>query len=130
VDPSLEKPVGIEVSTDGTRLYVLNEIGTQLQWYWYPLPFVGNPSKTLLYHLESTPLPGNASSGRMSVDTKGNIYTALFDGVFILNPDGQPLAKIHTKGISTSCTLDDRTSTLFIANENKVIKMRPQKDSN
>jgi gluconolactonase len=88
----LTRPNGIAFSPDEKYLYVNNSEPKKI-WMRYRVQAdgtVGEPK--LLYDATADPRPGSPDG--MKVDREGNIYSAGPGGVWILSPEGKPLATI------------------------------------
>jgi gluconolactonase len=88
----LTRPNGIAFSPDEKYLYVNNSEPKKI-WMRYRVQTDGTLTEPkLLYDATADPRPGSPDG--MKVDREGNIYTAGPGGVWILSPEGKPLATI------------------------------------
>jgi gluconolactonase len=88
----LPRPNGIAFSPDEKYLYIDNS-EPKKQWFRYRVQPDGSLTEAkLIYDATSDPRPGNPDG--MKVDVQGNIYSAGPAGVWILSPEGKPLATI------------------------------------
>jgi gluconolactonase len=52
----------------------------------------------------------------LRVDVSGNVWTSAGDGIHVIDPDGQDLARIHVPEVTANCVFGGRDGRrLFIA---------------
>ncbi|MGH9599040.1 MAG: SMP-30/gluconolactonase/LRE family protein [Terracidiphilus sp.] len=88
----LTRPNGIAFSPDEKYLYVDNSQPKRLWMRYRVLPDGALTDAKVLYDATADPRQGNPDG--MKVDEQGNIYSAGPGGVWIISPEGKPLAVI------------------------------------
>jgi gluconolactonase len=97
----LDKPNGIVLSPDGTRLYVV-DANTNYIYSWEVAADGSVSGKAIFAELQAT--GGSlAGSDGMTVDINGNIYTGTDQGVQIFSPQGEAIAIIETPTKASNC---------------------------
>jgi gluconolactonase len=114
----LSRPNGIAFSPDESVLYVANSDGA-------------NQPVVMAYDVQPD---GGLANGRvffdswgdgMAVDQQGNVYvTGPGGGVLIINPDGEHLGSLLTGERTANATFGDDGSTLYIANDMHLLRIR------
>lgn len=121
---SITRPNGIALSPDERYLYVANSDGDKAHWYRYELGDSTVVSGDIFY--DATPLmsTGAGVPDGMKVDKKGNLFATGPGGICIINPQGKLLGRIRFEGPTSNCALADDDKTLYVTNDDKVIRIR------
>ena len=95
-------------------------------WYVYDIIETGNvANKTLLYdvtHLIGKEGQQGLPDG-MKVNRKGYIFATGPGGLWIFNPEGEPIARIYTGKHTSNCAFSDDEKTLFLTADDTVLSI-------
>ena len=100
----IKTPNGLILSPDGKTLYVAAYVPKEIWAYNVTKPGVAANGK-LFAKMDSGPDKG---ADGMTVDRAGNVYCAGPADIWIWNPKGKLLAKIHTPTRPINCAFGDR----------------------
>ncbi|MGO1597001.1 MAG: SMP-30/gluconolactonase/LRE family protein [Sphingobacterium sp.] len=104
----LDRPNGIALSGDATKLYVALSDGSKPYIMEYALTD-GKPTddgKIFFDFKKHFPDESMAADG-IKVDEKGNVFAAAGDGVCIISPEGEVLGRIRTGHSTANCAFSD-----------------------
>jgi gluconolactonase len=121
----LERPNGIALSPDEKTLYLANSHAERQVIMAYQLKKDGTlgRSRVLFNAAESAKSREGACDG-MTVDTEGNLWATVPGGVAIFTPEGKQLGLLATGDRTANCEFGEDGSTLFIAANHRVLKIR------
>jgi gluconolactonase len=119
----LNRPNGIALSPDEKTLYVANSDEKKRFWMRYDVAADGTVSNArMFYDLAGAKEQGIADG--MKVDSKGNIYAAGPEGVWVFSPDGKHLGTIQPGETAANCAWGDDGKTLYITATTSVYRIR------
>jgi gluconolactonase len=119
----LERPNGIAFSPDEKTLYVSNSDDRKRSWMRYDVAADGTVSNgRMFFDLAGAKERGNPDG--MKVDSKGNIYAAGPQGIWVFSPDGKHLGTIQTGETAANCAWGDDGKTLYITASTSVYRIR------
>lgn len=119
---NLSRPNGIAFSPHGKYLYVDNTAPQRLWMRYRVLPHGKLTDAKVLYDASSSKLQG-APDG-MKVDEEGNIYSAGPGGVWIISPQGKPLAILRIpKRVANLAWGGGDRKTLYIAATDSIYRV-------
>ncbi|MCK0144059.1 SMP-30/gluconolactonase/LRE family protein [Arenibacter sp. F26102] len=121
---SLSRPNGIGISTDGNTLYVANSDEEHAAWYQYNIVEPGKVSDKKLFY-EVTDLIGKKGQqgfpDGLKINSKGIIFATGPGGVWIFNPMGEALARIHTGQATANCAFDTEEKRLYMTADDYIL---------
>lgn len=121
---SLTYPNGVALSPDGQRLYVAVSDPKHAVWYQYDLTAPGEVTNKRIFH-DLTHLVGQKGQqglpDGLKVNKDGYVFATGAGGVWIFNPDGKPLARIHTGQATANCALAYGGKRLFMTADGYVL---------
>lgn len=126
--PKIQKPNGVHVSTDGTKLYVADtndmtetdEQGKQAPGNMHLVAFAIAPDGTIGERLWTHDFAPDKGVDGMTLDVDGRIYAAVRSetkpGIYVFSPQGQFLERIDLPETPTNCIFGrgPQASTLYI----------------
>lgn len=122
LDGSLNRPNGIALSPDETKLYV-SDTETKSVYVWDVVGDTSIVNKRLFAFLNAS---GSGADG-MTVDNTGRIYVTGPIGVWVYEPDGTVIDTIDVPGQTTNCSWGDSDGkTLYITSGSAVYRIRPE----
>lgn len=113
VADDLDKPNGLVLSPDGTKLYAVDE-SNKYVYSWNVATDGSVSGKLTLAELQTT---GGVKAGAdgMAIDINGNIYVASEKGIQVFSSSGFPVATIVIPEIPSNCDFGGRDfKTLYI----------------
>ncbi|MBU2907443.1 SMP-30/gluconolactonase/LRE family protein [Arenibacter algicola] len=114
---SISRPNGIGISPDGNVLYVANSDPEHAAWYQYKITEPGKVADKKLFY-EVTNLIGNEGQqglpDGLKVNNNGILFASGPGGVWIFNPKGKALARIHTGQATANCAFDTDQKRLYM----------------
>ena len=121
----LSAPNGIAFAPDERTLYVSNADRERLVWLAFPVLADGalGPSRVLYDGTDSTSGRRGVGDG-MKVDARGNLFGAGPGGVYVIDPSGTLLGWIDFGGNVGNVAWGEDGSTLFIAANATVYRVR------
>ena len=120
IDSTFDKPNGICLSPDESRLYV-NESPRHTIYVWDVVNDSTFSNKRLFYTI-----PQTGYVDGMKVDPTGNVYCTGPGGVWVVSPSGIFLTLIGTPETPTNCAWGDvDRKTLYITAQTSVYRVRP-----
>jgi gluconolactonase len=121
----MTRPNGIGLSPDGKSLYVANSDPKMAIWKKFAVNTDGSLGKGELFY-DSTPLVliKKGLPDGLKIDAKGNIFATGPGGVFVFDPSAKLLGVIETGVPTANCAFGDDGSTLYIAANDSLAKIR------
>lgn len=123
---SLSRPNGIGLSPDGSKLYVANSDPAQAAWYQYNIIEPGKLSQRELF-LDVTQLIGKKGQqglpDGLKVNRQGILFASGPGGIWIIDPSGKPLARIHTGQATANCAFNNDEKKLFMTADNYILSV-------
>ncbi len=123
LDYNLDKPNGVIISPDGSKLYVSNTLSVVIRRFDIALD--GSISNGIDFVTLIDPdNDGNSGADGMTVDTKENLYVTSQAGVQIFNKSGVLINKISIPEKPTNCTFGGvNKDCLFITAKKNLYKI-------
>lgn len=121
---TITRPNGIAFLPGDKTLIIANSDTTNPVWYRFDVDAndsLINPG--IFYDATDAAKKDGGNPDGLKVDSKGNVYAAGPGGVWIFNESGKLLGKIKFPGKLANCTLTKDEKTLFIAADNKVLRV-------
>jgi gluconolactonase len=119
----LNRPNGIALSPDEKTLYVSNSDEVKRFWMRYDVAADGTVSNGRKFY----DLAGAKEEGipdGMKVDSKGNVYAAGPEGVWVFSANGKHLGTIQPGETVANCAWGDDGKTLYITASTSVYRIR------
>ena len=122
----MERPNGIAFSPDEKTLYVANSHGPRMIWMAFPVKEDGTLGEgRVFFDGRRLSANGNAvSADGMAIDQHGNVWATAPGGVAVLSPEGKHLGSLITTQRTANCNFGEDGSTLFIAADDYVLRIR------
>jgi sugar lactone lactonase YvrE len=127
VETGMEKPNGIAISPDGSRLYVAEPNKSRL--YGFEVKEPGRVGRRELlfegtrYDKDGLEVHGSGPDG-LAVDELGNIY-ACFAQIVVVRPEGGVIGEIHIPERTANCTFGGPEGrTLFVTARNSIYSVQ------
>lgn len=121
----LSAPNGIAFSPDESTLYVSNADRDRLVWLAFPVNGDGTLGRSRVLYDGTRSTAGRRGTGDgMKVDVNGNIYGAGPGGVYVIDPAGTLLGWFDFGGNVGNVAWGEAGSTLFIAANATVYRVR------
>jgi len=123
LDKSLNRPNGIALSPDESKLYVSDSRAQKIfVWDIFDDKTIGN--KSLLIEME-----GKGSADGFKVNKSGTIYATGPEGIWVINEDGSVKTIIKVPGQNTNCNWGNSEQTiLFVTSAKALYKITKLKD--
>jgi len=122
---ALRAPNGIAFSPDERTLYVSNADSERLAWMAFPVEADGTLGPGRLFYDGTTALAGRrGTADGMKVDAAGNVFGVGPGGVYTFSPAGELLGWIDFGGNVGNVAWGEDGSTLFIAANSAVYRVR------
>jgi gluconolactonase len=119
----LNRPNGIALSPDEKTLYVANSDEKKRFLMRYDVAADGTvPHGRMFYDFSGAKEQGIPDG--MKVDSKGNIYAAGPEGVWVFSPEGKHLGTIQPGETAANCGWGDDGRTLYITATTSVYRIR------
>jgi gluconolactonase len=122
----LERPNGIALSPDEKTLYVANSHPPRPIWMAYPVKDDGSLGEGRVF-FDATKFVAEGRPGMpdgMKIDQHGNLFAGGPGGILVLSPDGKHLGTLVTGDRSANCAFGEDGSTLFIAANHNLLRIR------
>ncbi len=123
---SLTYPNGVALSPDGTKLYVAVSDPKHAVWYQYDITEPGVVSGRKLFH-DLTHLVGQQGQqglpDGLKVNKDGYLFATGPGGVWVFNPEGKPLVRIHTGQATANCALAYGETKLFVCADDYILSV-------
>jgi gluconolactonase len=121
---SISRPNGIGLSPDENTLYVANSDPEHAVWFQYNVTAPGKIEDKKLFH-EVTYLIGKEGQqglpDGLKINSKGIIFATGPGGIWIFNPTGKVLARIHTGQATANCAFDTEEKRLYITADDYIM---------
>ncbi len=118
----LNAPNGVAISPDASRLYLSSTDPQQPYWLAFPLREDGSIGESRIFR--SPELDGPGLLDGMDIDVHGNLWATGPGGVHVMSPDGTLLGRIVTGVPTGNVAWGDDGSTLYIAANDRLLRMR------
>ena len=121
----MTRPNGIGISPDQKTLYVAQSDPKAAIWKAFPIKSDGTLGASRLLHDATDAvgkLPGLPDG--MAIDVKGNLFATGPGGVYVFNPQGKLLGRLSTGERTANCSFGGDGSTLFIAADAHICRIR------
>lgn len=119
-------PNGIAFSPDGGILYVAHSDGEHPKWMKYVLDEQGLvKTGSVFYEIseeEKKAAPGSPDG--MKVNRNGYVFASGPGGIWIFNPAGKPLARIHTGKLTSNCAFSADEKMLYMTCHDHLYRIR------
>lgn len=119
----LRAPNGLAFSPDESTLYIADGNPNRSAWLAYPMRDDGTPGEPRAL-LDVTRTPGFGGPDGMDIDEHGHVFAAGREAVYVFAADGALLGTIRMGSITTNVGWGEDGSTLFIATERRLVRMR------
>ncbi len=123
---SISRPNGIALNPGETRLLVANSDRKHAVWYQYDLLAPGEVSNKQLFFDSSDLIGKEGQKGLpdgMKMHSSGYLFASGPGGIWIFNPAGKPIARIHTGEATSNCAFSADEKTLFMTADDYVLRM-------
>lgn len=121
---SLSRPNGIGISGDGNTLYVANSDEEHAVWYQYTIVEPGKVTDKKLFHDVTHLIGKNGQQGLpdgLKINKKGYLFATGPGGVWIFDPMGKALARIHTGQATANCAFDTDEKRLYLTADDYIL---------
>ncbi len=122
----MSRPNGLAFSPDEKTLYVANSDPDKAIWMSFPVKADGTLGAGKVFAdvtaMVAQKLPGLPDG--MKVDGKGNLFASGPGGIHVYAPDGKRLGRIETGEKTANCAWGDDGSTLYMAADMYVCRIR------
>ncbi len=123
----MTRPNGIALSPDDKTLYVANSDPDQAVWMAFTLSSEGKLGTGRVFY-DSTKWVGKEDKkglpDGLKIDVDGNLWATGPGGVLIFASDGSLLGVIETGTNTANCAFGDDGSTLYIAANHDIARIR------
>ena len=124
---SLSRPNGITLSPEGSHLYVAVSDEEHAVWYVYDLDAPGQvKNKRIFYDITAEAKKGGEEAGLpdgMKMNRNNYLFATGPGGVWIFNPEGHPIARIHTGQTTSNCALSSDEKVLYMTANTFILKV-------
>lgn len=122
----LSRPNGIALSNDEQTLYVAVSDPQHAVWYQYDLSAPGEASTKKIFY-DATELVGQESQqglpDGMKMHSKGYLFATGPGGIWMFNPNGQPIARIYTGQLTSNCAFSADEKRLFLTADDYILEV-------
>ena len=126
LDKELKYPNGITLAPDEKTLYVAASDPEKAAWYSYAIVQPGIVTDKKMFYdvtaLDRDKKHKGLPDG-MKTNKEGYLFATGPDGVWIFNPDGVVIARIHTGLLTANCALATDESQLFLTADDYILKV-------
>ncbi len=123
----LSRPNGIAFSPDQKTLYVAVSDPQHAVWYAYDLVAPGHVENKRLFY-EVTDRVGKPDQpglpDGMKVNDKGYLFATGPGGIWVFDPNGKALARIHTGLATANCAFTPDQKTLFMTADDYLLSVK------
>jgi len=122
----LTRPNGITLSPDENKLYVAVSDPEHAVWYRYDLTDIGKTENKKLFYDVSNLVGKEGQKGLpdgMKMHSSGHLFATGPGGLFIFDPDGKPIARIHTGQATANCAFSTDEKRLFLAADDFILEV-------
>ncbi len=127
LDDKVTRPNGIALSPDEKKLYVASSDPQKAIWMAYDVKPDGTVANGKVL-FDATSYVGKFGykglPDGLKVDRSGNLWATGPGGVWVLSPEGKPLALLHTWEATSNCAWGEDGSSLFITADMYVLRLR------
>ena len=125
---TLTKPNGIAFLPGGKTFIIGNSDNAKPIWYAFDIDDQDSIRNARIFY---NPVAEYKKYGRgpdgLKVDKAGNVFASGPGGIMIFNQNGKVLGKILLEGRVSNCALADDDKTLFVTNEDRVVRIKLKK---
>jgi gluconolactonase len=121
VTDELKYPNGIALSPDGKTLYVNNSDSLDRRWMKYGLGEDGLIKDKHVFFQYSGVERGNPDG--MKVNKAGYVFSAGPGGLWVFNPAGMTVARVHVGQLVSNCAFGKDGKELFITATDRVLRV-------
>lgn len=119
---SLTRPNGIAFFPGEKQILIANSDPRKPNWYIYDID--GDKLKNGRIFYSAAGVRGAGLPDGFRIDKKGNVFSAGPGGLHIFNRDGKLLGKLVVPGPTSNCSLSADQKTLYITNNNQVLRFK------
>ncbi|MEO6731587.1 MAG: SMP-30/gluconolactonase/LRE family protein [Ferruginibacter sp.] len=128
VTKELKYPNGIALSPDGKFLYVASSDGANFIWMQYELDANGLPkNQRIFYEAHAYEGKNVGAPDGMKINKKGYIFASGPEGIWLFNPGGKLIAKLHTGQLTSNCAFSSDEKVLFMTCDDYVMRLMLKK---
>lgn len=120
---SISRPNGLAFLPGERQLIVACSDPDRPVWYLFDVEGDRLVNERLFYDASGYDPSWNGLPDGLKVNRKGYVFATGPGGVYIFNGSGKKLGLIHTRGPASNCALDAAEKTLFVTNDNDVLKI-------
>lgn len=122
---TISHPNGLAFSPNEDKLYITNSNPEKAFLYEYQLDENKNiVSGGVKYDFRKEWKEGLATPDGLKIDNEGIIFTSAPGGIWVFNPNGELLVKIHTAKKASNLSLSADKKTMYITNSDKVLRLK------
>lgn len=122
---TISHPNGLAFSPNEDRLYITNSNPEKAFLYEYQLDKDKNiVAGGVKYDFRKEWKEGLATPDGLKIDNEGVVFTSAPGGIWVFNPDGELLVKIHTAKKASNLSLSADKKTMYITNSDKVLRLK------
>jgi len=119
---SLTRPNGIAFFPGEKQILIANSDPRKPNWYIYDVD--GDKLKNGRIFFSDAGVRGAGLPDGFRIDKNGNVYSAGPGGLHFFNKDGKLLGKLVVPGPTSNCSLSADQKTLYITNNNQVLRLK------
>jgi len=119
---SLTRPNGIAFFPGEKKILIANSDPQKPNWYIYDVD--GDKLKNGRIFYSAAGVRGAGLPDGFRIDKKGNVYSAGPGGLHIFNKEGKLLGKLIVPGPTSNCSFSGDQKTLYITNNNQVLRLK------
>ncbi len=121
---SITRPNGIAVFPDDQRLLVTNSDRAKLNIYAYDIAGDSLANASVFYSSMDKDPSWKGSHDGLKTDQSGNVFATGPGGIYVFNSTGKKLGMFHLDNASSNCALSADDQTLYITNDNYVLRLK------
>jgi gluconolactonase len=123
---SLTRPNGLALTPDEKTLIVANSDPEKAIWYAFDLDDSDSVTTARIYYDVTTnfKMEGIGLPDGLRIDKDGNIFATGPGGIWIFNPQGDPIGKIKLPQSTANCELADDGKTLYITSDMYLLRIK------
>ncbi|MEM1136035.1 MAG: SMP-30/gluconolactonase/LRE family protein [Bacteroidota bacterium] len=120
----LERPNGVALSPDETKLYVANSHGKRPIWMVFDVDEAGHLSNGKVF-FDALALSKTAKGmpDGLKVDNAGNLFATGPGGVLVFSPEGEHLGTIKTGQATANCAFNADKSILYMTADMHLMRL-------
>ncbi len=119
---SISRPNGIAFFPGEKKVIISNSDPVKLNWYIYDVD--GDKLKNGKVFYSAAGVRGPGLPDGLKIDKQGNVFATGPGGVHFFNKDGKLLGKFVVPGPTSNCSLSPDQKTLYITNNNQVLRLK------